>query len=94
MDALWSTSYEHQKPQKFWSSPFNNDWCSSLLFSLDPVAIESVGLDILQKEFRVERLYHINILLILECQQQKYDGMNHGETPGGPRIRRGASKSW
>lgn len=51
MDALWATSYEHQKPQKFLSNPWNNDWCSSLLFSLDPVAIESVCLDILQKEF-------------------------------------------
>jgi hypothetical protein len=56
MDALWSTSYEHQKPQKFRTTPFNNDWCSSLLFSLDPVAIESVGLDILQKEFTVEEI--------------------------------------
>jgi hypothetical protein len=56
MDALWSTSYEHQKPQKFRSAPFNNDWCSSLLFSLDPVAIESVGLDILQKEFTKEEI--------------------------------------
>jgi hypothetical protein len=56
MDALWSTSYEHQKPQKFQSAFFNNDWCSSLLFSLDPVAIESVGLDILQKEFTEEEI--------------------------------------
>jgi Domain of unknown function (DUF362) len=54
MDALWSTSYEHQKPQKFQSAPFNNDWSSSLIFSLDPVAVESVCLDILQKEFTVE----------------------------------------
>jgi len=51
MDALWSTSYEHQIPQKFQSYPWNNDWSSSVLFSLDPVAIESVCLDILQKEF-------------------------------------------
>jgi hypothetical protein len=56
MDALWSTSYEHQKPQKFRTAPFNNDWCSSLFFSLDPVAIESVGLDILQKEFTVAEI--------------------------------------
>jgi hypothetical protein len=56
LDALWSTSYEHQKPQKFQSAPWNNDWCSSLLFSLDPVAVESVGLDILQKEFTEEDL--------------------------------------
>jgi len=54
MDALWATSYEHQKPEKFQSAPWNNDWCSSLLFSLDPVAVESVGLDIMQKEFTVE----------------------------------------
>jgi hypothetical protein len=54
MDALWSTSYEHQKPQKFQSAPFNNDWSSSLIFSLDPVAVESVCLDILQKEFTEE----------------------------------------
>jgi len=51
MDGLWATSYEHQKPQKFQTSPFNNDWCSSILLSLDHVAIESVCLDILQKEF-------------------------------------------
>jgi hypothetical protein len=56
MDALWSTSYEHQKPQKFRSAPFNNDWCSSILLSLDPVAIESVCLDILQKEFVEEEI--------------------------------------
>lgn len=54
MEALWATSYEHQKPQKFQSSPWNDGWCSSLLFSLDHVAIESVGLDILQKEFTTE----------------------------------------
>lgn len=56
MDALWSTSHEHQLPQKFRSAPFKNDWSSSLLFSLDHVAIESVCLDILQKEFTEEDL--------------------------------------
>jgi hypothetical protein len=56
MDALWTTSHEHQKPQKFQSAPFNNDWSSSLFFSLDPVAIESVGLDVMQKEFKEEDL--------------------------------------
>ena len=54
VDGLWSTSYEHQKPQKFRTAPFNNDWCSSVFFSLDPVAIESVCLDIMQKEFTIE----------------------------------------
>jgi hypothetical protein len=56
MDALFPTSHEHQKPQKFLSAPFNNDWCSSIMLSLDPVAIESVCLDIMQKEFTKEDL--------------------------------------
>lgn len=56
MEGLWATSYEHQPAQKFLTTPFNNDYCSSLLFSLDQVAIESVSLDILQKEFTVEEI--------------------------------------
>ncbi|MBG0858697.1 MAG: hypothetical protein IQL11_04280 [Bacteroidales bacterium] len=31
--------------------PFNNHWSSSLLLSLDPVAIESVAFDFLRTEF-------------------------------------------
>ena len=54
VDGLWATSYEHQKPQKFRTAPFNSDWCSSIICSLDPVAVESVCLDILQKEFTEE----------------------------------------
>jgi len=38
-------------PFKWMSSPFNNDWCSSIFTSLDPVAIESVGHDFLRTEY-------------------------------------------
>lgn len=55
-DFLWGTSYEHDPPLKFQSEPFNNDWTSSILVSLDPVAISSVALDILQEELQVEDL--------------------------------------
>jgi hypothetical protein len=55
-DMLWGTSYEHDPPAKFRSAPFNNDWSSSLLVSMDPVAVSSVALDILQEEFQVEDL--------------------------------------
>ncbi len=55
-DLLWGTSYEHDPPAKFRSAPFNNDWSSSILVSLDPVAVSSVALDILQEEFQVEDL--------------------------------------
>ena len=37
-------------PNKFRTEPFNGDWTSSLFVSQDPVAIDSVGLDILQAE--------------------------------------------
>ncbi len=53
-DFLWGTSMEHDPPLKFRSAPFNNDYTSSILVSLDPVAIASVGLDILQEEFQVD----------------------------------------
>lgn len=55
-DFLWGTSMEHDPPVRFQSAPFNNDWTSSILVSLDPVAIASVGLDILQEEFQTEDL--------------------------------------
>ncbi len=44
-----------QIPRKFQSAPFNNDWTSSLLASQDPVAIDSVGVDILQAETAIHK---------------------------------------
>ena len=38
-------------PQKFKSPPFNGHWTASLLASLDPVAVDSVGFDFLHAEF-------------------------------------------
>ncbi len=38
-------------PMKWKSSPFNGHWSSSLLASLDPVAIDSVALDFLRAEW-------------------------------------------
>ena len=55
MDALWSTDHELNPPTKFQTEPFNNDWTSSIFASLDPVAIESVGYDLIRTEFTKER---------------------------------------
>ncbi|HXX62287.1 MAG TPA: T9SS type A sorting domain-containing protein [Bacteroidota bacterium] len=55
MDALWSTDYELDNPVKWRMPPFNNDWMSSMFFSLDEVAIESVGYDFLRSEFTAQR---------------------------------------
>jgi len=51
LDALWSGSNWNGLPVKFLMPPFNKHWCSSLLLSLDPVAIESIAFDILRTEF-------------------------------------------
>jgi len=51
LDALWAGPDWNGLPVKFLMPPFNNHWSSSLLFSLDPVAIESVAFDFLRTEF-------------------------------------------
>jgi hypothetical protein len=51
MDALWSAGYELAPPSKWQTSPFNDDWSSSIFISQDPVAIESVGYDFLRTEY-------------------------------------------
>ena len=49
LDGLYAgLHYLERVPRKFQAAPFNNDWASCLLASQDPVAIDSVGLDILQ----------------------------------------------
>lgn len=50
MDALYSSEMEVNQPDKFQKAPWNNDWTSSILISQDPIAIESVGFDILYYE--------------------------------------------
>jgi hypothetical protein len=51
LDALWSGSNWNGLPVKFLMPPFNNHWSSSLILSLDPVAIDSVAVDFLRTEF-------------------------------------------
>jgi len=56
IDGLYGgIHYVERVPRKFKSAPFNDDWTSSLLVSQDPVAIDSVGVDILQAETEIQR---------------------------------------
>jgi hypothetical protein len=50
MDALYSSEMEVARPVKFQKDPWNNHWSSSIFVSQDPVAIESVGFDVLYYE--------------------------------------------
>jgi len=42
---------ETKVPVKYFMSPFNNDWCSSIFVSQDQVALESVCYDFLRTEW-------------------------------------------
>jgi len=50
LDGLYSA--EHNEGNVFRFATFGDDWASSLLMSQDPVALDSVGLDILRNEAR------------------------------------------
>jgi hypothetical protein len=53
IDGLFSGLHPKDPlPSRMKTSPFNNDWPCSLLASQDPVAIDSVGLDLLQAEWQ------------------------------------------
>jgi len=52
VDGLYSGKHPIDKaPRKWKSYPFNGDWASSLLASQDPVAIDSVGFDMVWAEW-------------------------------------------
>jgi Secretion system C-terminal sorting domain len=51
VDGIWSGNNWSGGVEKWQMAPFNNDWTSSLFFSQDPVAIESVGFDFLYNEY-------------------------------------------
>ncbi|MDA3943341.1 MAG: DUF362 domain-containing protein [Bacteroidetes bacterium] len=51
VDGLYPGEDALGVPEKWQSAPFNDDWCSSIFMSLDPVAIESVCHDFLRTEY-------------------------------------------
>jgi hypothetical protein len=51
IDGIWAGENWTGHISKFRSQPFDTDYCSSLLVGQDPVALESVGYDILFQEY-------------------------------------------
>lgn len=51
VDGLYPGEDALGVPCKWWSIPFEDDWCSSIFMSLDPVAIEAVCHDFLRTEY-------------------------------------------
>jgi len=51
IDGLYSGVHPYEQSPRHWEcEPFNDDWTSSLFASQDPVALESVGFDLMQLE--------------------------------------------
>jgi Domain of unknown function (DUF362) len=57
LDGLWAGPEAVDPPNKWKSTPFNNDWTSSIFASQDPVAIESVAFDFLRTEYTAGNSY-------------------------------------
>jgi hypothetical protein len=60
IDGLYASADQNsalKTGDRWQSTPFSNDWPSSLFFSQDGVAIESVGLDFLRSEPSVKTVY-------------------------------------
>ena len=55
IDALYGVVGWEGYKQKWNMAPFNGDWPSSIFFSQDGVAIDSVGLDFLSAEFNIHK---------------------------------------
>ncbi len=51
IDGLWGGTEAVEKPVKWTTAPFNNDWPNSFFIAQDPVALESVCMDFLRAEF-------------------------------------------
>ncbi len=50
IDGLYAAPHQSVLPEKWESAPFNGHWTASLLASLDPVALESVAVDLFAAE--------------------------------------------
>jgi len=53
LDDLWSSTDYNGEPWKWRTAPFNTTYPASIFVSFDPVAVESVGFDLLFNEFYI-----------------------------------------
>jgi hypothetical protein len=50
IDALYAAQHQNERPAKWQSAPFRNHWTASVFVSQDPVALESVAVDLFGAE--------------------------------------------
>lgn len=56
IDALYAAPHQNERPERWQSAPFHGHWTASLLVSQDPVAIESVAVDLFGAEPTAKRM--------------------------------------
>ena len=56
IDGLYATPQQNARPEKWQSPPFNGHWTASLFLSQDPVALESVAVDLFAVEKTADRM--------------------------------------
>ena len=77
LDGLYSTDIHNGTPKKWSGAPFANDWPSSVFASQDPMAIDSVGLDLLHWRFG----------LIANADNYLHEGSQANNPPSGTIYR-------
>jgi hypothetical protein len=94
LDGLYSAAHNEANVMKFAS--FGNHWASSILMSQDPVALDSVGLDILRNEPNaVEVRGHVDNYLHEEAQAAKPpSGTVYNPDGGGVLASLGVHEHW
>ncbi|MCC6352420.1 MAG: DUF362 domain-containing protein [Verrucomicrobiae bacterium] len=85
VDGLFGSSSVGGSPTRFKLPPFNNRWTSSFFLSQDPIAIDSVGFDLLNSEFgtqgtmsKADNYLHEGALADNPPSGARYDPENDG----------------
>jgi hypothetical protein len=79
LDALYAAPHQSKLPEKWHSAPFGGDWTASLLASQDPVAIESVAVDMFGAEAGAT-------LMVGDVDNYLHEAALAGKPPSGTRY--------
>ncbi len=89
IDGLYASPHQSVLPEKWQSAPFNGHWTASILASQDPVAVESVAVDLfgaeqtaVQMVGAVDNYLHEAALLGRPPSGTRYRRTGGGSTPG------------
>ena len=88
LDGLYGVRDVNDNVAEFgrWNKLFHGAWLSSVLMSLDPVAIDSVGLDLLRAEFPYGRSKDVNFQPMRNADNYLHEAALADHPPSGVRY--------